>query len=119
VRVLTYTLTRLGIFGVCVLLLWWFGMGGWLLVAVAAVAAWALSYLLLPRQRAAAVHEMAERAERRRAEGRRFTAGIDADAATEDAAAEDAAAEGLAAGDGTIAESAADDSGWHGSTDRA
>jgi hypothetical protein len=86
VRVLTYTATRLGIFGGCVLLLWRFGMGGWLLAALAAVVAWAISYLLLPRQRAAAVRELAERDERRRAAGRRFSAGIDADAAAEDAA---------------------------------
>lgn len=86
-RVLTYTATRLGIFGGCVVLLWRFGMGGWLLVAIAAVAAWAISYLVLPRQRAAAIRELAERDRRRRAAGRRFTAGIDADAAAEDAAA--------------------------------
>lgn len=84
---LTYTLTRLGIFAACVLLLWRFGMGGWLLAAVAAVVAWALSYLVLPRQRAAAIRELAARDERRRAASRRFTAAIDADAAAEDAAA--------------------------------
>jgi len=86
VRVLTYTATRLGVFGVCVVVLWRFGMGGWLLVAVAAVAAWAISYLVLPGQRAAAIRELAERDERQRAAGRRFTAGIDDDAAAEDAA---------------------------------
>jgi drug/metabolite transporter (DMT)-like permease len=87
VHVLTYTLTRLGIFGGCVLVLWRSGLGGWLLVAIAAVAAWAISYLTLPRQRAAAIRELAERDRQRQAAGRRFTAGIDADAAAEDAAA--------------------------------
>lgn len=63
------------------------GMGGWLLVVVAALAAWAVSYLVLAGPRDRAALWLARRAERRRATGTRFSPGVDADAAAEDAEA--------------------------------
>src|SRR5674476_1308851 len=53
--VILYSVLRLGLFALALLGLWATGMGGWLLVVVAAVAAGALSYVLLGHQRTAAV----------------------------------------------------------------
>src|SRR5665648_775070 len=52
--VIVYSVLRLGLFALALLGLWATGMGGWLLVVVAAVAAGALSYVLLGHQRPAA-----------------------------------------------------------------
>lgn len=62
VPVVTYTLWRLGLFAVTLAVLVWVGMGSWLAIVVAAVIAWALSYVLLGRQRDAAALHLAQRA---------------------------------------------------------
>jgi hypothetical protein len=80
--VIIYSVLRLGLFALALLGLWAAGMGGWLLVVVAAVAAGALSYVLLGRQRTAAAIWIAER---RAATRPRFSPGVQADAAAEDA----------------------------------
>lgn len=82
-----YSLLRLGLLAAALVALWAVGLGGWLLVVVAAVVAWALSYVLLggPRDRAALW--VAERARARRS-GPRFTPGVESDAAAEDAEAD-------------------------------
>ena len=80
-----YTALRLGLFAVALVALAATGLGDWLLVLVAAVAAWAVSYVAFPRQREAAVAWMARRSESRREAGVRFTAGTARDEAEEDA----------------------------------
>jgi len=90
VPVVTYSILRLGLFVAALLGLWWAGMGGWLLVLVATVVAFVLSYVLLGRQRDAAALWLADR--RAAAAGRpRFSARVEADAAAEDALADAAA----------------------------
>lgn len=85
-----YSVLRLALFAVCLGLLWWAGMRSWLVVVVAALLAWALSYVLLRGPRDAAALQLAERAERRRAlDGRdRFGGRAQEDADLEDAADE-------------------------------
>lgn len=83
-----YSLLRLALLVAAVVAGWAVGMRGWLLVVVATVVAWAVSYLVLNGRRAAAATWLAERAERRRASGRRISAHVDADDAAEDAEAE-------------------------------
>lgn len=85
---LVYSLLRLGLLAAALVALWLVGMRDWLLVLVATVVAWALSYLMLNRHRAAAALWLAGRAEARRTSGRRISADVDADAAAEDAEAE-------------------------------
>ena len=85
VPLVVYSLLRIALFGVALVALWALGMGGWLLVAVAAVTSTAVSYLALRRPRDAAALWLAERAERRRATGTGLSAAIDDDAAAEDA----------------------------------
>jgi len=80
VPLVTYSLARLGLLGVAVLGLYAAGMRGWLLALVAVVVAFALSYVLLGRQRDAAARWLAERDRVRRANRR-----PDADTAAEDA----------------------------------
>lgn len=80
--VIVYSVLRLGLFALALVGLWAAGMGGWLLVVVAAVAAGALSYVLLGRQRTAAATWIAER---RAGTAPRFSPGVEADAAAEDA----------------------------------
>jgi hypothetical protein len=88
VPVVTYSLLRLALFVGALLGLWLAGMGGWLLVVVATVAAWALSYVVLRRYQLAADRWIAER----RASGRpRFSTDVEADAAAEDAAVDQSA----------------------------
>lgn len=84
---IVYSLLRLALLAGCLLALWAVGLGGWLLVVVATVVAWAASYLLLGRQRDGAARWLAERDRRRRASGRRFSARVDTDAEDEDAEA--------------------------------
>ena len=79
-----YTLWRVLLFVVAFGVGYLAGLGGWLLVVVAAVVAFAVSYLALRRQRDAAAVWLAERAQRRRAAGDRSRA-TDEDAAYEDA----------------------------------
>jgi hypothetical protein len=83
--VIIYSVLRLGLFALALVGLWLAGMGGWLLVVLAAVVAWALSYVLLAARRDAAARWIADR----RSAGRpRFSPAVEADAAAEDAAAE-------------------------------
>jgi len=86
--VIIYSVLRLGLFLAALVGLWLAGMGGWLLVLVAAVVAWAVSYAVLGRQRDAAALWIAER---RGAERPRFSPGVEADAAAEDEASESSA----------------------------
>lgn len=80
-----YTLLRLGLFAVALVGLVLAGVGGWLAVLLAVVIAWAAAYLLLTRQRDDAVRWMAERSQRRKAAGVRFSRGVEDDARAEDA----------------------------------
>ena|GEM_PF-3101162 len=80
-----FSLLRLALFGAALVVLRLAGMGGWLLVVVAAVVAAALSYVLFGRQRTAAATWIAER---RTGQRPRFGAGVAADEAAEDAAAD-------------------------------
>ncbi|MCL3863052.1 DUF4229 domain-containing protein [Actinotalea sp. K2] len=89
---IVYSLLRLGLLGLCLVGLALAGMGGWLLVLVAALLAWAISYAALTGPRDAAATWLAERAERRRAGGQRFSAGVEQDALAEDAEADAPAA---------------------------
>lgn len=90
---LVYSLLRLGLLAVALVAGWAVGLGGWLLVVVAAVVAWALSYVLLAGPRDRAARWVAERAERRRT-GPRFSAGVEEDVAAEDAEAQSPRATG-------------------------
>ncbi|GAB4084489.1 hypothetical protein GCM10028784_11190 [Myceligenerans cantabricum] len=87
----TYTVLRLALFGGALALLYAAGMRSWLLVAVAALVAFALSYVLLSRPRDDAARWLAERRGRRRA-GRGGSVADD-DAAHEDAVVDRAAHE--------------------------
>ena len=110
-RLIVYSVLRLALFGLALLGLWAAGMGGWLLVVVAAFVAWAVSYLVLAGPRDAAALWLAERAERGRTSGARFTAGVESDAEAEDAEAELAVkdAEGVReAGSGAEIDTASD-----------
>lgn len=68
-RLAVYSLLRLGLFAVCLGVLFLVGMRSWLLVVLAALLAWGLSYVLLGRWRDAAANQLAEAAERRKALG--------------------------------------------------
>ncbi|WP_066582277.1 DUF4229 domain-containing protein [Cellulomonas timonensis] len=81
--VVTYTLWRLGLFAAALALLVWVGMGSWLAIVVAAIIAWALSYVLMGNQRDAAALHLAKRAEARAA---RSGSSAPRDADVEDAA---------------------------------
>ncbi|WP_304606160.1 DUF4229 domain-containing protein [Actinotalea lenta] len=87
-----YSAQRLGLFVVALLVLFWLHLGGWLLVLLAALLAWALSYVLLGRSRDRAALWLSDRVEARRA-GPRV---VDPDAAAEDAEVEDAEVEDAA-----------------------
>ena len=86
--VVVYSLLRAALFLAATGLLWVAGMRSWLAPLLAAVIAWGLSYVLLPRQRDAAALHLAQRAQERRDRG-----GLGA-RARQDADAEDAAADG-------------------------
>jgi hypothetical protein len=81
----TYSALRLGLLAACFALGYWAGLRTWLLLGVAVLAAWGLSYVLLAGPRDAAATYLAERVERRRSGGRRFPGTADDDAAHEDA----------------------------------
>jgi hypothetical protein len=87
VRLAVYSLLRLGLYGVCLGVLYLVGMRGWLLVLLPAFLAWGLSYVLLNGARDAAATQIAEAAERRRERGGRPDFG---DKAREEEAFEDA-----------------------------
>ncbi|MFI2754435.1 DUF4229 domain-containing protein [Cellulomonas sp. P22] len=82
--VVTYSLWRFGLFAVSLALLVWAGMGSWLAVVVAALIAWALSYVLLGKHRDAAALHLAHRAQAR-AERSGMSAREKEDADVEDA----------------------------------
>jgi Protein of unknown function (DUF4229) len=87
VPLVTYSALRLGLLAACFGLGYLAGLRTWLLLAVAVLAAWGLSYVLLARPRDAAAAYLAERVERRRSPGGART-GADEDAAEEDALVE-------------------------------
>ncbi len=84
VPALLYTLLRLAIFAVVTAVLWVVGMRSWLAPVAALFVAWALSYVLLARQRRAAAAWVEQRAVARAAARR--TTDADEDARYEDAA---------------------------------
>ncbi|KGM00744.1 DUF4229 domain-containing protein, partial [Cellulomonas cellasea] len=90
-RVLTYSLMRLGLLGACFAGLYWAGAGLWVAFLVATFLAWGLSYVLLAGPRDAAALEIAERAQARAARSGRTQRELDDDAA-EDAAVDAALA---------------------------
>ncbi len=90
-RVLTYSLMRLGLLAVCFAGLYWAGAGLWVAFLVATFLAWGLSYVLLAGPRDAAALEIAERAQARAARSGRSQRELDDDAA-EDAAVDAALA---------------------------
>ena len=90
--IVTYSVLRLGLFAACLGLLFWAGLGGWLLVVVAAFAAWGVSYVVLAGPRDSAALFLAERSARRSASGQRFSQAVEDDAAAEDAIVDAAAA---------------------------
>lgn len=90
-RVLTYSLMRLGLLAVCFAGLFWAGAGLWVAFLVATFLAWGLSYVLLAGPRDAAAHEIAERAQARAARSGRSQRELDDDTA-EDAAVDAALA---------------------------
>ena len=67
--VIIYSVLRLGLFLAALVGLWLAGMGGWLLVLVAAVVAWAVSYAVLGRQRDAAAEDEASESSADSSEG--------------------------------------------------
>ena len=71
--VIIYSVLRLGLFAAALVGLWLAGMGGWLLVLVAALVAWALSYAVLGSRRDAAARWLAER----RGPRPRFSPGVE------------------------------------------
>lgn len=86
---MTYTLLRIVLLAAAFGALYVVGLRGWLLVLVAAVLAFTLSYLLLRRQRDSAAQWLADRSARARAgdpEARGFSRGALSDADTEDQA---------------------------------
>lgn len=84
---IVYSALRLLLFGVALAALAAVGLGGWLLVVIAAFAAWGLSYALLAGPRDKAALWISERVERRKVTGVRFSSGVEADAVAEDAEA--------------------------------
>jgi len=91
VPVVVYSVLRVLLFVVALVVLWFAGLRDWLLVLVAAALALMLSYLTLRRPREAASRWLAERSEHRARTGERFSREIEDDAAAEDAAFEAAA----------------------------
>ena len=87
----TYSALRIALLAVCFGLGYRAGLRTWLLLLVATLVAWGLSYVLLggPRDRAATY--LAERAQSRRAGGQRFSASAEADAEHEDSVVDGAA----------------------------
>jgi uncharacterized oligopeptide transporter (OPT) family protein len=84
---LVYSLLRLSLFAALLAVGYVVGLRGWLLVLVAVIVAFAVSYLALTRQRDAAALWLAERAERRKAAREQR---VDEDAAYEDSVADQA-----------------------------
>ena len=80
---MTYSLIRLALFGAALGLLLLVGARGWLVPLVAAVVAFALSYVLFARQRDAAGAWMAERAASRQRRSRLAQAVAQEDAIAE------------------------------------
>jgi hypothetical protein len=87
VPLLVYTLLRLGLFVALLVVGYLVGLRSWLLLLVALVVAFTVSYLALRRQRDAAAVWLAERSERRRAAKEQT---VDEDAAFEDSVVDQA-----------------------------
>lgn len=100
---LLYTLYRVLVFVAAFVLLFWAGANPFLAVALAAVVAFAVSYLFLRGPRDAAAAWLAGRSERRAQRGRRFSREAEADAAFEDSVVDSDADSGSGAGAGTDA----------------
>lgn len=81
---MTYTVLRLLLFAAVVGVGYLVGLRGWLLLLVGIVVAFAVSYLVLAKQKDAAARWIAERAERRRTRQGGLGKVIDEDAAAED-----------------------------------
>lgn len=96
---LVYAVLRAALLVLVLLALWAVGFRWWLLVVLAVLIAWGLSYVVLSRQRDAAAAWLARRAEARRTSGVRFSSAVESDAAAEDAAV-DAADAGAPPTDG-------------------
>jgi antibiotic biosynthesis monooxygenase (ABM) superfamily enzyme len=79
-----YTLLRLLLFAAALGVGYLVGLRSWLLVLAAVVVAFAVAYLVLPKQKDAAARWLAERAERRRTGREGLSRIIDEDAAAED-----------------------------------
>lgn len=79
-----YTVLRLLLFAAALGVGYLVGLRSWLLLLVAVVVAFAVSYLVLAKQKDAAARWLAERAERRRAGREGMGRIIDEDAAAED-----------------------------------
>ncbi|MCK0118892.1 DUF4229 domain-containing protein [Isoptericola sp. S6320L] len=82
----TYTVLRLLVFAAALGAGYLVGLRSWLLLLVGIVVAFAVSYILLAKQKDAAARWMAERAERRRSGEEGLGKVIDEDAAAEDSA---------------------------------
>ncbi|WP_448062109.1 DUF4229 domain-containing protein [Cellulomonas hominis] len=96
--VVKYSVLRLGLFVLCLVLLMWAGMGSWLAVVVAAFGAWGLSYVLLAGPRDGAAIWLAERAAAR-GDRPRLSRHAQEDAEAEDAAVDAVDAELVTADD--------------------
>ncbi len=83
---MTYTVLRLLLLAAAIGVGYAAGLRSWLLLLVAIVVAFAVSYLVLARQKDAAALWLAERAERRRSGDEGLGKVIDEDAAAEDSA---------------------------------
>lgn len=93
VPLVTYSALRIVLLAACFGLGYLAGLRTWLLLLVATLVAWGVSYVLLggPRDRAALY--LADRAERR-ASGHRFSAAAESDAEHEDAVVDEATRHG-------------------------
>ncbi len=83
---MTYTVLRLLLFAAALGVGYVAGLRSWLLLLVAIVVAFAVSYVLLAKQKDAAASWIAERAERRRSGDEGLAKVIGEDAAAEDSA---------------------------------
>ncbi len=95
---MTYSALRIGLLAACFALGYWAGLRTWLLLVVATLVAWGLSYVLLGGPRDAAARYLADRVERPGGGRGDRARAAEADAAFEDAAVDDAERGARAAG---------------------
>ncbi len=103
---MTYSALRIGLLAACFALGYWAGLRTWLLLVVATLVAWGLSYVLLGGPRDAAARYLADRVERPGGGRGDRARAADADAAFEDAAVDDAERGARAAGSSRGADAA-------------